>query len=287
MRLGEGMLYLLPAFAIFGAFVFYPLFKSLRLSLYITDIMGQPQVYVGFQQYRDIFTSGAFGESLAVTALFTVYTVVPSIAVSLLFALMANWRLRGIAFFRMVFSSPVVVAVASASMIWMMLYSPAQGVFNYLLSLLRVPSVNWLADPRWALPAVSIVAVWRSLGFNTILLLSGIQSIPEEIYESARLDGAGAWTMFWRITLPLLSPVLMFLVITSTINALQSFGEINILTAGGPAGATNVVVYSIYREAFFNFNFGFAVAEAMVLFAIIFALTVVQFVLFERRVFYQ
>ncbi|MGE5592501.1 MAG: carbohydrate ABC transporter permease [Betaproteobacteria bacterium] len=287
VRLGEGVLYLLPAFVIFGTFVFYPLLKSLRLSLYITDIMGQAQVYVGLQQYRDIFTSGAFGESLAITALFTVYTVLPSIAASLVLALMANWRLRGISLFRMVFSSPVVVAVASASMIWMMLYSPAQGVLNYLLGLLRVPPVNWLADPRWALPAVSIVAVWRSLGFNTILLLSGIQSIPEEIYESARIDGAGAWKMFWQITLPLLSPVLMFLVITSTINALQSFGEINILTAGGPAGATNVVVYSIYREAFFNFNFGFAVAEAMVLFAIILVLTVTQFILFERRVFYQ
>lgn len=287
LRFGEGMLYLLPAFVIFAAFVFYPLFKSMRLSLYITDILGHTQVYVGLQQYRDIFTSGAFGESLAITALFTLYTVIPSIALSLVLALMANWRLRGISFFRMVFSSPIVVAVASASMIWMMLYSPAQGVLNYLLSLVRIQPINWLADPRWALPAVSIVAVWRSLGFNTILLLSGIQNIPEDIYESARIDGAGPWKMFWRITLPLLSPVLMFLVITSTINALQSFGEINILTAGGPAGATNVVVYSIYREAFFNFNFGFAVAEAMVLFAIILALTVTQFTLFERRVFYQ
>lgn len=281
------MAYLGPALAIFAVFVFYPLFKSMRLSLYVTDILGNADLYVGVQQYRDIFTSGAFGESLAITVLFTLYTVIPGIAVSLVLAVMANWRLRGISFFRMVFSSPIVVAVASASMIWMMLYSPAQGVINYLLSLLHIQPINWLADPRWALPAVSIVAVWRSLGFNTILLLGGIQRIPEDIYESARIDGAGPWTMFRRITLPLLSPVLMFLVITSTINALQSFGEINILTAGGPAGATNVVVYSIFREAFFNFNFGFAAAEAMVLFVIILALTVAQFMLFERRVFYQ
>lgn len=287
LEFAEGMLYLSPALAVFAAFVFYPLFKSIRLSLYQTDLLGGAQVYLGLQQYRDIFTMGYFGESLVITFLFTLYTVIPSIVVSLGLALMANWRLKGISLFRMVFSSPIVVAVASASMIWMMLYSPAQGVFTYLLSLLHIAPINWLADPRWALPAVSVVGVWRSLGFNTILLLSGIQSVPDEIYESARIDGAGPWTMFRRITLPLLSPVLMFLTITSTINALQSFGEINILTAGGPAGATNVVVYSIYREAFFNFNFGFAVAEAMVLFAIILALTLLQFRFFERRVFYQ
>ncbi|MEW6227997.1 MAG: sugar ABC transporter permease [Bacillota bacterium] len=287
LQFAEGMLYLSPALAVFAAFVFYPLFKSIRLSFYQTDLLGGAQVYLGLQQYRDIFTMGYFGESLVITFLFTLYTVIPSIVVSLGLALMANWRLKGISLFRMVFSSPIVVAVASASMIWMMLYSPAQGVFTYLLSLLHIAPINWLADPRWALPAVSVVAVWRSLGFNTILLLSGIQSVPDEIYESARIDGAGPWTMFRRITLPLLSPVLMFLAITSTINALQSFGEINILTAGGPAGATNVVVYSIYREAFFNFNFGFAVAEAMVLFAIILALTLLQFRFFERRVFYQ
>ena len=283
----QGFLYLVPAIVEFVAFVFYPLANSIKLSLYQTDLFGKGQVFVGVQQYKDIFASGDFGRSLKITFLYALYTVIPGIVISLLLALMANWRLAGIRVYRMIFSSPIVVAVASASIIWAMIFSPAQGMLRYILSLFGRPPVNWLADPKWALLSVSMVAVWRGLGFNTILLLSGIQSVSEELYESAKLDGAGPWTMFWKMTLPMISPVLMFLLVVSTINALQSFGEINILTQGGPAGSTKVVVYSIYREAFFNYNFGFAAAEAMVLFLIVLILTIIQFGLMERQVFYQ
>lgn len=286
-RFVKGFFYLMPALAVFTAFVFYPLMNSIRLSLYQTDLFGKGQVLMGLQQYKDIFTSGDFGRSLKITFLYALCTVVPGIAISLLLALMANWRLTGIRIYRLIFSSPIVVAVASASIIWAMIFSPAQGVLRYLLSLFGRQPVNWLADSKWALFSVSMVAVWRGLGFNTILLLSGIQSVSEELYESAKIDGAGSWTMFWRMTLPMISPVLMFLLVVSTINALQSFGEINILTQGGPAGTTRVVVYSIYREAFFNYNFGFAAAEAMVLFLIVLVLTILQFGLIERQVFYQ
>ncbi|MEA4884101.1 MAG: sugar ABC transporter permease [Clostridia bacterium] len=286
-KLLEGLLYLLPALAIFGVFVFYPLANSIRLSLYQTDILGNGQFFLGLAQYKEIFTLGEFGVSLGTTALYAAYLVIPGIVLSLCLALMANWRLRGIGVYRLLFASPMVVAVASASLIWMMFFSPAQGVLKFFLSLFHIDQINWLADTRWALFSVSMVAVWRTLGFNTILLLGGIQAVPEDMYESSRIDGAGPWTMFWKMTLPMISPVLMFLLITSTISALQSFGEINMLTQGGPAGVTNVVVYSIYREAFFNYNFGFAAAEAMVLFAIIMALTLLQFFVLERRVFYQ
>ncbi len=284
---GEGLLYLSPSLAIFALFVFYPLVKTIRLSLFQTDPLGVEKFWVGFQQYVDIFRIGYFGDNLVITALFALYTVVPAITLSLCLAVMANWRLSGIMFFRTIFASPIVIAVASASMIFMMLYSPMSGVFNYFLSLFHAGPVSWLVDPNWALVAVSIVAIWRSLGFNTIVLLSGLQAIPEELYESSRIDGAGPWRMFWSISLPLLSPSLSFLTIVSVINALQAFGEINILTQGGPAGTTNVIVYSIYREAFFNFNFSFATAQAVVLFLLILVLTILQFRFFERRVFYQ
>lgn len=284
---GHALLYLGPSLFFFAVFVFYPLIKSFHLSLHSTDLLGAAKNYVGFQQYADIFTQGNFGKNLWITCLFTLFTVLPGILLSLLLAYIANWRLRGIGIFRTIFATPLVIAVASASMIWMMLFNPSAGVLNFFLQKLHIAPINWLADPKWSLLSVSIVAIWRSLGFNTIMLLSGLQSVPEHLYESAKIDGAGPARTFWDITLPMLSPTLFFVFIVSVINALQTFGEINILTQGGPAGATTVIVYSIYREAFFNFNFSFASAQAIVLFLIIFLLTVLQFYVLERRVFYR
>jgi len=284
LSLLEGLLYLSPSLLLMGIFVFYPLVKSIRLSLYLTNPLGQEKVWVGLSQYKEIFQTGNFGSSLITTLLFTIYTVLPGIAVALLLAVIANWKLKGIGFFRTVFAIPIVVAVASASM---MLYNPSSGVLNYLLGKVGGSPIKWLVDPGWALISVAMVNMWRNLGFNTIILLSGLQSIPEELYESGRIDGAGPWHLFRHITIPMLSPTLFFLLIVSVIGALQTFGEINVLTQGGPVGATNVIVYSIYREAFFNFRFGFASAQSMVLFLIILVLTLLQFYFLERRVFCQ
>lgn len=275
-----------PVLILFAVFIFYPLFRSLVLSLFKTDFLGLPYEYAGLSQYKQIFTEG-FGESLIVTLKYALLTVIPGIIIALTLALMANWQLRGIGVFRLLFASPIGIAVASASMIFKMMYSPNAGVFNFFLRLMGRQGVNWLTDPNTALVSVAIVSLWRQVGYDTLHLLSGLQSIPAEIYESARLDGAGAWSMFWKITLPMLSPVLMFIMITSSIAALQSFGPINILTQGGPVNATKVVVYSLYREAFFNYNFGLASAQAIVLFLLVLALTMLQFRRFERSVFYQ
>lgn len=287
LALGEGLLYLAPSLLIFAVFIFYPMFKSLRLSLYQTDLVGMERAYVGFRHYVDIFVKGNFGHDLKVTLVFTLMTVAGSLVISLALAYIANWQLKGIGVFRVIFATPLVIAVASASMIWLMLFNPSSGMLNFILAKLHLPSVRWLPDPNWALVSVSIVAVWRSIGFNTIVLLSGLQAIPGQLYESARIDGAGPFRLFKDITLPMLSPTLFFVLIVSIINALQAFGEINILTQGGPAGATNVIVFSIYREAFFNFNYSYASAEAILLFLIIMVLTLFQFWVLERRVFYK
>ena len=286
-NLGRAMLYIGPSLIIFAIFVFYPLIKSVRLSMHETNIIGVEKFYVGLSQYVEIFTTGNFGQNLWLTLLFTLYTVIPGIVIGMFFAYIANWRLKGIGIFRTIFASPLVIAVASASMIWMLLFNPSAGVLTFFLSKLGLSQVNWLSDPKWALFSVCVVSVWRSLGFNTIVLLSGLQAIPEQLYESARIDGAGPFRQFKDITLPMMSPTLFFVFIVTVINALQTFGEINILTQGGPAGATNVIVYSIYREAFFNFHFSFASAQAIVLFFIILVLTVLEFVILEKKVFYK
>lgn len=283
----QAFCYLGPSILIFAVFVFFPLVKTGWLSLHQSDMFGIEQSFVGLDQYRDLFILGHFGKSIETTLLFSLYTVIPSLFISLLLAYMANWQLRGMAFFHTIFASPLVIAVASASMIWLMLYNPSTGMLNYLLSFIGKNPVKWLADPQTALPSLALISLWRSLGFNTIILLSGLQSIPESLYESARIDGANAWNLFKDITLPMLSPKLFFVFVVSMINALQAFGEINILTQGGPVEATNVLVYSIYREAFFNFNYSFASAQAVILFLLIFVLTLLQFWILERKVFYR
>lgn len=285
--LGEALCYLAPSLLLFAVFVFYPLARSAQLSVFQTDLLGAPRFFTGWRQYQVLFTTAGFGRSVWLTFLFAVYTVIPSLVLSLALAYMAHWRLRGMAVFRTLFALPLVIAVASASLMFMMLYNPSAGVLNYFLAQMHLPPVNWLADPRWALLSVVAVAVWRSLGFNVIVLLGGLQSIPAHLYESACIDGAGRWRLFWDITMPLLSPTLFFVFIVNTISALQTFGEINILAQGGPAGATNVMVYAIYREAFFNFNFSLASAAAVVLFVLIMLLTLLQFTLLEKKVFYQ
>ncbi len=169
----------------------------------------------------------------------------------------------------------------------MFLYHPSLGMLNYFRSLIHLDPISWLVDPKWALLSVSLMTVWMNLGFNYIVLSSGLRGIPDELRESAAIDGAGPLRVFARILLPLLSPTLFFLAIVSVISSFQSFGQIHILTMGGPMDRTNVLVYSIYQEAFVNFRFGSGSARALVLFVIIVLLTLVQFKWVEKKVHYQ
>jgi multiple sugar transport system permease protein/sn-glycerol 3-phosphate transport system permease protein len=252
-RFGGGMLFLWPSILLFGGFVFYPLFKSVYLGFFVSDPFGRGQEFVGFDQYREVLTSHDFRKSLLVTFLFALYTVPTGMVLGLVFALLANQRLRGALFFRTVFSSTIAASVAVAAVMWLMLLNPSAGFVNWILDQLDLPAVNWLTDPQWraswdsgpALMAVSLTTIWLNIGFTTLVLLAALQNIPQELYESARVDGARSWSVLRHITLPMLSPSLLFVIIVSTIIAFQSFGQIHILTRGGPLDATNVIVYSI------------------------------------------
>jgi sn-glycerol 3-phosphate transport system permease protein len=287
LQLMRGLVYLAPSLLLFACFVFYPLLKSMSLSVFNTDLLGQETTYAGVKYYKEMFLAPQFMNSLKATLLFTLYTVVPGLFLALGLAYMANWQLKGIGFFRTIFAFPLSIAVAGASMIFMMFFNPSAGVFAYFLQHLHLPSISWLADPKWALVSVSLVAIWRGLGFNILVLLSGLQSIPKHLYESSSLEGASSFRQFIDITLPLLSPTLFFVFIVSVINAMQAFGEINILTLGGPSESTNVIVYSIYRQGFFDLNYSYASAESIFLFLIILILTLLEFWLLERKVFYR
>ena len=261
--------------------------RSVYLSMTLTDPRGRVAEFVWFDNFVDLFQSGQFYSDLKVTLLFILYTVPTSIIWALLLAAFTHNKLKGMKIFQFVFSLPLVISVGTGSIIWLLLFHPTAGMLNYFLSLVHIQAIPWLTDPAWALLSVSLMTVWMNMGFLFIVLSSGMQGVPEEIYESAKIDGSGPVRTFLQIVLPLLSPTLFFALIVSVIGAFQAFGQINILTKGGPMDSTNVVVYSIYQEAFVNFRFGTGSAEALILFFIILILTVLQFTVLEKKVHYQ
>ncbi len=278
-----------PSLLLFTIWIFYPLARSIYLSFHGSDLFGSPTVFVGLAQYQQLFTLPDLRETIFRTAAFAVLTVVPGLLFGTMIALALHERIRGIGIFRTMLATPFAFSVATASVIFQIFFNPGVGVFNGILNVFHVPPVGWLTNPATALYSVAAATVWLQLGYNVLVLTSGLQGIPEELYEAARLDGARALSLATRVTLPLLTPTLFFLLVVNTITALQSFGQIHILTRGGPAGATTTLVYSIYLQAFAfgSTNYGLASAMALVLFVIVIAVTAMQFGVLERRVFYR
>ena len=282
-----GISFLAPALLLFGIFMFYPLLRTIYLSFFLTDHSGSPTIFVQFSNYLDLFRSELFLNSLRVTLIFVVMTVPATVVIGLLLAVLSNEKLKGVGIFRTLFSSTMGISIAAGSIFWMFLFHPSIGWINQLLGLFGIEAVGWLIDPSRALMSVSITTIWMNLGFTFLVLLGGLQSIPTYLYESADIDGCGYFYKLRRITIPMLSPTLFFIITVSFINSFQTFGQIDMLTQGGPVNATNVIVYSIYREAFVNFQHGTASAQAVILFLIIVVLTVIQFKLSEKKVHYQ
>jgi ABC-type sugar transport system permease subunit len=284
---GVGLAYLLPSFLLFAVFVFIPLGRTIYLSLFNTRATGAISTFAGVDQYVELLTSAVFRSGLVATGLFALFTVPAGIGLGLVLAVMLNQKLRAIGFFRTTMASTIAVSAAVGSIIWLLLFNPSVGLLNYLLSLIGVHGPQWLIQPNVAIVAVSITTIWLVLGTNVIVLLAGLQSVPEDIYEAAHLDGAKGMRLFTRITVPMVSPSLFFLLVVDSVQVLQAFTQIHLLTRGGPVDATRVLVYSIYLDAFQNFQFGYASAQAVVLFLLVLGLTLIQFRFVESRVHYQ
>lgn len=275
---------LAPSLLVFGAFVGYPLVRTIWLGLFLQDPFGRHRRWVGMEQYVDVVSSGDFAHSLRVTLLFAIYTVPLSLLLGLGLAVLADRHLPGMRIFRTIFASTVATSVAVASMLWLVLLEPSSGLINQFLDALGLDRVDLLNDPDTALAAVAATTVWQNLGIVFVVTLAAMQSIPAELYESAEVDGHGAWSRLVHVTIPLLGPQFLFLSVVLTINAFQTFGQIDLLTEGGPQNATNVVVYSIVQTL--PLDQGAASAQAVVLFLLIAALSVVQFRWLDRRVHY-
>ena len=282
---GAGYLFVLPAVGLFGLFVFYPLVKTAYLGLYAQPVFpGLPTRYVGFSQYSSVLSSSEFLGDLWRTVLFILFTMPLGIALGLAMAVLAHKKLAGIRIFRTIFSSTIATSVAVASVIFFTLLDPAVGLFSYLLG--ERGGTGILGNPTWALPAVSVVTIWQNLGITFIIMSAALQALPDDILEAARVDGASSAHRFFHITLPLLSPTIFFMTVVGVISSFQAFGQIDILTSGGPGNHTTVLIYAIYQAAFTNQDTGQAAVMAVALFAVLLVLTAAQFVNFQRRVFY-
>ncbi|MEO5839949.1 MAG: sugar ABC transporter permease [Acidimicrobiales bacterium] len=277
---------LAPVLVAFAMWVFYPLGRTIWLGTQRSDPFGLRTEYVGFDQYREVLDSSQFHNSLKVTLAYVLISVPIALVLGLGLAVLANTQLRGMRFFRTVFSSTVASSVAVSALLWFVLLQPSVGIVNQFLQSIGREPVDFLNDPDRALFAVSATSVWQNLGIVFVTVIAGLQAMPQELHEAARVDGHGAWSRFRNVTVPMISPTLMFTTVVLTIRAFQTFGEIDLLTQGGPNERTNVLTYALYTTVYKERDPGGGAALAVVLFVIILLLTMVQFRFLERRVHY-
>jgi multiple sugar transport system permease protein len=280
-------LFLAPGLVLFAVFRLYPLLDGLRLS-FTNARLGRPaQAWVGVANYARLLDDTRFHTSLWNTAFYTVASTLPVLAVPLVLAVALNRGIGLRTLLRSAFFFPFTLSVVTVGLTWLWLLDPVVGPFNYYLRAAGLPVRSWLADPTTAMWAIILTTVWWVAGYYLVIYLAGLQDIPRELYEAAAIDGASGWRSFWAITLPLLRPVLLFVFVTHIIGSFQIFGQVFVLTQGGPGDATRTVVQHLYETAFQNFfAFGAASAMAWVLFAVILGFSLLQFRFFRGHTQY-
>ncbi|GHV37998.1 glycerol-3-phosphate ABC transporter permease [Spirochaetia bacterium] len=277
-------LFILPSMIIFGVFVFFPFVKTIAYSFTLTNARGDPVVFAGLENYIKQFTSGDFLNSLKLTLIFAPMIGLPTLIVAYFLAALAHNRVRGSRIYEVFYSLPMAVASVPASVVWKkILSSEKNGIINYLLG----GEIHWLLDTRYALMSVAFVTIWLQVGASFLFLLAGFRNVSDDILESARMDGAGYFTRLFRIITPVASPQIFFVVFLNVLTSFQAFGQIRLLTAGGPSYSTNVLVYSIYLSAMQYARFETAFTQSIVLFFIILIVTLIQFRTEKRMVHYQ
>ena len=278
-----GWTFILPNFIGFALFTLVPVVVTLALSFMEWNSYSSPR-WVGLKNFQRMIDNDTFWTALENTTFYAVGHIPLTLAASLGFAVLLNRRLRGVRFFRTALFFPYITSLVAVAVVWNMLFNPTMGPVNQLLTTLGVANPpGWTSSSDWAMPAVIITSVWRDMGYYMILFLAGLQTIPVEYYEAARVDGANAWQRFWHITLPTLRPTTFPVLILLTVGSFKVFDLIVVMTDGGPGRATLVLSQLIYREGIAQGDFGYASAISLVLFVIVLLVTVLQFRLGERR----
>ncbi len=275
------LFFLAPALLLIFLFFFAPVVAGFALSLTDFDLYSIGDIhnlrFVGLHNYRELAGSSIFWQAFFNTLVFAVAGGPLTVLGSLVSALLVNAKLtRGKAMFRTIYFAPVVTTLVAVSIVFKYLYHPRFGVINRALSVIGVPAIDWLGDPHWALFSIIILAVWRQFGYSMIIFIAGLQTIPDELYEAARIDGAGAWRQFRHVTLPMLAPTFLFVGIVTAIGFMQLFAEPYVMTSGGPLNHTLSAVMLMYQQGFKFWRMGYAAAVAFVLFLVVGSATLLQ-----------
>jgi sn-glycerol 3-phosphate transport system permease protein len=276
-----------PAITVFSIFFIYPIIYMMYLSMFDWNFISPNKNFVGMQNFTDLLTEKEFIQVITNTSIYTVLTVTFIIGLSLLLALWLNKTSMFSSFVQGAIFSPHIVSWVSISMIWAWVMDPQYGLLNWFIGLFGFAKLAWLSSQKTSLISLVIVAVWKGLGYNTLVFIAGLQSIPKDIYEAAALDRSKPWTTFYRLILPMLSPTIFFLVIINMIGSFQVFETIAIMTQGGPVNTTNTLVYYIYEYGFRFFKIGYASAAGVILLFIVGVLTIIYFKMMSKRVHYQ
>ncbi len=276
-----------PNLVLFALFTYWPLVYNGYLSFVRWDMLAPIKIWVGLDNYQYLFTSAGFGRIALNTLVFTFGSVGITCTLGLAIALLLNQPLRARNAVRSIVFSPVMLSGAAIGIVWIYIFDPRYGLLDVFIRAVGLRSPNWLLDTSWAMTAVIIVYVWKNIGYAVVIYLAGLQAIPRELYEAAFVDGAGAWARFRHITVPGLSPVMFFLILTTILAGFQAFDIIKVMTSGGPVDATTTLVYYLYQEGFVGFNAGRAGVASVVLFVAMFIFTLIQMRYTEQSVHYD
>lgn len=280
------LIFVLPAAIPLSIFWIGPMLKAIFISFTDWDYITSNYNIVGFENYKDLFENTMFYSALKNTFVFTIGTLIPTIAGGLAIALLLKNKIKGSALYKAIIFSPWITPTVAISIVWSWILEPRYGFANYILQVFNLPKSEWLQSSDTAMLGVIIVTVWKGLGWAMVFYLTALERVPNELYEAASVDGANRWHKFKSITLPLISPTTFFLTIITTINSLQAYDQIQVLTQGGPSGSTRTILYMYYQAAFENFNIGQATAIATVILGITGVLATIQFIASKRWVHY-
>jgi multiple sugar transport system permease protein/sn-glycerol 3-phosphate transport system permease protein len=287
--LGEWLLFIAligPNLLLFSIFTYWPLLYNAYLSFVSWNFLRPTKIWVGLENYTYVLGDPQFWGIVANTFVFAIISVGLTLTLGLALAMLINLPLRGRDAARAVIFSPVVLSGAVIAVVWSYIFDPRYGLLAEILGWGNINSPNWLVDPFWAMPAIILVYVWKNLGYAVVIYIAGLRGIARDLYEAARVDGAGAWARFRHVTVPGLSPVMFFLSVTSVLACFQSFDIVKVLTNGGPADVTTTLIFRLYDLGFVSYDAGAAGVVAMVLFGIMLALTLIQLRYLEERVTY-
>lgn len=278
-----GYAFVLPFLLLFIIFTLYPIVRGFWISLHSWELVGTNIKFIGISNYQRLLSDKIFWSSLRHTLFFVVLSGPVLVVLGLLFALMLNRKIRGMGIFRTLYYLPNILSVAVVGLIFARVFAPDDGgLINAVLVQYGIEPIRWTIDRNLAMPVVALTTVWWTVGFNTLVLLAGLQGIDESLYDAARVDGANNWQLFRHITIPSLRRPITFVIVLQVIASFQVFGQVDVITQGGPSGATRTIVYYIYERSFDYWQLGYGSAMAFVLFIILFVLSIIQLRFQER-----